>query len=97
MERDGRSTITFAFMTIGRQSDRRSVIKVKKSDHGQYQTHCVLASHADVLRGSLRIPGTSDEPLRTSAWEANCVCHFISCSRYSGEKRFFFAVALPYA
>ena len=62
MERDGRSTITFAFMTIGRQSDRRSVIKVKKSDHC-YQTHCL--------------------------------CHFISCSRYSGDKHFFFAVALP--
>ena len=62
MERDGRSTITFAFMTIGRQSDRRSVIKVEKSDHC-YQTHCL--------------------------------CHFISCSRYSGDKLFFFAVALP--
>ena len=62
MERDGRSTITLAFMTIGRQSDRRSVIKVKKSDHC-YQTHYV--------------------------------CHFISCSRYSGDKLFFFAVALP--
>ena len=38
-----------------------------------------IASHADVLRGSLRVPapltsagaGTRDEPLRTSAWEAN--------------------------
>ena len=32
-----------------------------------------LASHADVLRGSSRVPrgaGTHDEPLRTSAWEA---------------------------
>ena len=35
-----------------------------------------LASHADVLRGSSRVPapvrgaGTRDEPLRTSAWEA---------------------------
>ena len=32
-----------------------------------------LASHADVLRGSSRVPvcgaGTCDEPLRTSAWE----------------------------
>ena len=34
-----------------------------------------LASHADVLRGSSRVPargaGTRDEPLRTSAWEAS--------------------------
>ena len=35
----------------------------------------LLASHADVLRGSSRVPaprgaGTRDEPLRTSAWEA---------------------------
>ena len=33
----------------------------------------MLASHADVLRGSSRVPrgaGTRDEPLRTSAWEA---------------------------
>ena len=34
-----------------------------------------IASHADVLRGSSRVPaprgaGTLDEPLRTSAWEA---------------------------
>ena len=36
-----------------------------------------IASHADVLRGSSRVPvlligaGTRDEPLRTSAWEAS--------------------------
>ena len=33
-----------------------------------------LASHADVLRGSSRVPaplGTRDEPLKTSAWEAS--------------------------
>ena len=37
-----------------------------------------VASQADVLRGSSRVPapltsgsGTRDEPLRTSAWEAN--------------------------
>ena len=39
----------------------------------------IVASHADVLRGSSRVPaprnqvsceGTRDEPLRTSAWEA---------------------------
>ena len=33
----------------------------------------LVASHADVLRGSSRVPavaGTRDEPLRTSAWEA---------------------------
>ena len=35
----------------------------------------LLASHADVLRGSSRVPaprgaGTRDEPIRTSAWEA---------------------------
>ena len=31
-----------------------------------------IASHADVLRGSSRVPAkvTRDEPLRTSAWEA---------------------------
>ena len=36
-----------------------------------------VASHADVIRGSSRVPaplgtqsGTRDEPLRTSAWEA---------------------------
>ena len=34
-----------------------------------------IAPHADVLRGSSRVPaprgvGTRDEPLRTSAWEA---------------------------
>ena len=31
-----------------------------------------VASHADVLSGSVRVPGagTRDEPLRTSAWEA---------------------------
>ena len=33
----------------------------------------MTASHADVLRGSSRVPAprTRDEPLRTSAWEAN--------------------------
>ena len=32
-----------------------------------------LASHPDVLRGSSRVrgAGTRDEPLRSSAWEAN--------------------------
>ena len=36
-----------------------------------------VASHGDVLRGSSRVPaslsgpGTRDEPLRTSAWDAN--------------------------
>ena len=37
---------------------------------------CKVASHADVLRGSSRVPaprtGMRDEPLRTSAWEAAC-------------------------
>ena len=37
---------------------------------------CEVASHADVLRGSSRVPaartGMRDEPLRTSAWEATC-------------------------
>ena len=28
------------------------------------------AFRADVLRGSSRVPGTREEPLRTSAWEA---------------------------
>ena len=27
-------------------------------------------SHADVLRGSSRVPAPRDEPLKTSAWEA---------------------------
>lgn len=30
----------------------------------------VLAFRADVLRGLSRVPGTREEPLRTSAWEA---------------------------
>ena len=49
---------------------------------------CLVAFHADVLRGSSRVPtprtldkcspliggaGTRDEPLRTSAWEATCL------------------------
>ena len=34
-----------------------------------------LASHADVLRGSSRVPAPKrDEPRRTSAWEANPPC-----------------------
>ena len=32
-----------------------------------------VASHADVLRGSSRVPGTRDEPLRTSARKARTV------------------------
>ena len=36
-------------------------------------THVRIASYAVVLKGSSRVPGagTRDEPLRTSAWEAN--------------------------
>ena len=40
-------------------------------------TSITIASHADVLRDSSRVPalligaGTRDEPLRTSAWEAS--------------------------
>ena len=36
-------------------------------------THARIASYAVVLKGSSRVPGagTRDEPLRTSAWEAN--------------------------
>ena len=30
-----------------------------------------IASHADVLRSSSRVPAPRDEPLRTSAWEAS--------------------------
>ena len=39
----------------------------------QHLTNEMIASHADVLRGSSRIrgAGTRDEPLRASAWEAN--------------------------
>ena len=37
----------------------------------------IVASHADVLRGSSSVPqvpaGTRDEPLRTSAWEATLI------------------------
>ena len=29
-----------------------------------------VAFHADVLRGSSRVAGTREEPLRTSVWEA---------------------------
>ena len=39
-----------------------------------HNTVYFLASHAEVLRGSSRVPvsgaGTRDEPLRTSSWEA---------------------------
>ena len=34
------------------------------------QRHYEVTSHADVLRGSSRVPRTHDEPLRTSAWDA---------------------------
>ena len=36
----------------------------------------LVASHADVLRGSSRVPaprGTRDEPLRKSAWEVRAL------------------------
>ena len=34
----------------------------------------IVASHADVLRGSSCVPaGTRDEPLRTSAWGATLI------------------------
>ena len=53
---------------------RRIAIHDRRS--GKFQR--TIASHADVLRGSPRVPalltsgaGTRDEPLRTSAWEAN--------------------------
>ena len=38
-------------------------------------TAFVLASHADVLRGSSRVPGagTRGDPQRTQAWEATFV------------------------
>ena len=47
-------------MTSGQQNVRAACTKDK------------LASQADVLRGSSRIPApeTRDEPLRPSAWEA---------------------------
>ena len=39
---------------------------------GSFKSDLNIASHADVLRGSSRVPaGMRDEPLRTSAWEAN--------------------------
>ena len=38
----------------------------------------IVASHADVVRGSSRVSGagTRDEPLRTSAWEATFIGNF---------------------
>ena len=38
----------------------------------------IVASHADVVRGSSRVPAplTRDEPLRTSAWEATFIGNF---------------------
>ena len=47
----------------------------------------LLASHADVFRGSSRVPapltfsgaGTRDEPLRTSAWEASYPYPQVAC------------------
>ena len=47
-------------------------------------TDALLASHADVLRGSSRIhvvrrAGTRDETLRMSAWEANALLHCFCC------------------
>ena len=51
-----------------------------------------IDSHADVLRGSSRVPGTRDEPLRTSAWEARrykIICGYIprGSSDSSGKNR----------
>ena len=36
------------------------------------QSRSVVASHADILRGSSHVPAR-DEPVRTSAWEASSV------------------------
>ena len=47
-----------------------------------------IASHADVLRGSSRVPaprtgaGTRDKPIRTSAWEANRTSRLFHTSCY---------------
>lgn len=40
-----------------------------------------VASHADVLRGSSRVPGTRDEPLRTSARKAEGLLREIRMSQ----------------
>ena len=37
---------------------------------GRHYAGKPVASHADVHRGSLRVPAPRDEPLRTPAWEA---------------------------
>ena len=37
---------------------------------GLASSFLLLAFRADVLRGSSSVPGTREEPLRTSAWEA---------------------------
>ena len=59
----------------------------------QGRNHCSqgidsIASHADVLRGSSRVPaprtgaGTRDKPIRTSAWEANRTSRLFHTSCY---------------
>ena len=50
-------TVTVYFMEV----------KIASCTFSQAKTRDILASHADVLRGS---PGTSDKPLRTSARQA---------------------------
>ena len=61
------------------------------------QGRLTIASHADVLRGSSRVPapqtlvghaGTRDEPPRTSAWEASMTTNSIrEAERQSAAQR----------
>ena len=48
-----------------------------------------LASHADVVRGSSRVPGaeTRDEPLTTSEWEATGSFNHRECNENRNEKK----------
>ena len=54
-----------------------AVTQENKGGGGEGGASITIASHADVFRGSLRVPalligaGTRHEPLRTSAWEAS--------------------------
>ena len=61
----------FSYICIHIRILMRSALSADKTPH----TNKEVASRADVLRGSSRVPapraGTRDEPLRTSAWEAN--------------------------
>ena len=63
---------------------------------------CLVASHADVLKGSSRVSaprtldkcsligaGTRDKPLRTSAWEVTCLDVLNPKSQVNTSERMF--------